>query len=110
MKLGITKIMEIQLTKEQYKMLVKAVMVGESVYGILGDSVSEEYKKESDEMEKLSDYILGLAKDFGYAELAEEYRGHIIPSDAFSEEMQLVTDDYDDETFWHELETRLRKR
>lgn len=86
-----------------------AIITGD-VYGILGDDVSEEYKKESDKLEKLREYILEHAEDFGCAELAEKYLGETIPSDDFSEEMQTVIDDYDDDVFWHELETRLGKR
>jgi hypothetical protein len=102
--------MKIDITKEQYKMLAKAVMIADDVYGILGDEVSEEYKKESNEFEEFRKYILGHAKDFGCENLVEKYRGEIIPSDDFSEEMDVVVDAYDDETFWHELETRLGKR
>ncbi len=102
--------MEIKLTKEQYKMLMKMVMVGNDIYGILGDEISEDYKNESNKIDEFRGYILGRAKDFGCGHLTEEYMGKIIPSDDFSEEMQMVTDDYDDETFWHELETRLGKR
>lgn len=102
--------MKINMTKEQYKMLVKMAMIASDVYGVLGDNVSDEYKKESDEFEEFRKYILEHAKDFGYKELVEEYMGKIIPSDDFSEKMQVVTDEYDNETFWYELETRLGKR
>lgn len=102
--------MKINITKEQYKILAKMAMVASDVYGILGDNVSDEYKKESDEFEEFRKYILEHAKDFGCEELTEKYMGKIIPSDDFSEKMQVVTDEYDNETFWHELETRFGKR
>lgn len=84
--------------------------IASSVYGILGDAVSDDYKKQSDEIDSLSDYLFNFAQDFGCPELTEKFMGKTIPSDAFSEKMQIVMDDYDNETFWHELETRLGKR
>lgn len=102
--------MKINLTKKQFEVLMKAISAGSSVYGILGDSVSEEYKEESNEIEELRTYFLGLAKDFGMAEMTEEFMGDLIMSDEFSEKYHEVIEEYNDETFWHDLEVRLGKR
>mgnify|MGYP001606038424 CR=1 FL=1 len=102
--------MKINLTKKQYETLTKAMEVGSSVYGILGDSIEGDYKKQSDEIENLRKYLLGLAHDFGFDDMTEKFRGKLIMSDNFSEKMHEAIDDYNDETFWHELETRLGKR
>lgn len=102
--------MKINLTKKQYETLIKAVEIGSSVYGILGDSIEGDYKKESDEIDNLQKYLLDFASDFGFDDMTEKFEGELIMSDDFSEKMQEAMDDYDDEIFWHELETRLGKR
>ena len=102
--------MEINFTKEQYEYLIKAIEAGSSVYGILGDSVSEDYKRQSNAIEELRKYLLSHAHELDANFMVEKYKGEVIMSDAFSEKLQEVIDDYDDETFWSELETRLGKR
>lgn len=102
--------MKINFADRQYKNLIKMAEIGSNIYGILGDVISEEYKIQSDEIDELRKYLLSFAGDFNCENLTEEFRGETIMSDSFSEEMQEVMDDYDDETFWHELETRLGKR
>lgn len=102
--------MKINLTKKQYECLVKAIDAGSSVYGILGDSVSEDYKQQSNEINDLQHYLLGFASEFGVEYMTERFRGEIIMSDDLSEKLREAMDDYDDETFWHELEVRLGKR
>lgn len=102
--------MTVNLSKEQFETLIKAVQAGASVYGILGDSVSEEYKKESDDIEKLRSYLLGVATDYGFEDMTEMFMGKMIMSDEWSEKLHEVIDEYNNETFWHELETRLGKR
>ena len=102
--------MKIEITKEQYLTLIKAVNAGSCVYGILGDDVAEEYKEESNNIDKLREYFLKFAKDFGYEKITEKFKGKLIMNEEFSEILDEAIDDYDDNTFWHELETRLGKR
>lgn len=109
-KWGIIDTVKINLSKKQYETMIKAVEAGSSIYGILGDMVSDDYKKESNEIEDLQKYLLGFASDFGSSDMTEKFKGELIMSDDFSEKMEEVMDDYDDEIFWHELETRLGKR
>lgn len=102
--------MKIDLTKKQYECLIKVIEAGSSVYSILGDSVSEEYKNQSNEIEDLREYFIGLASNFGMDDITEEFEGELIMSDDFSEKLREAMDDYDNEIFWDELETRLGKR
>jgi hypothetical protein len=102
--------MEIRLSKKQYLCLLKAVRAGSSVFGILGDYVSKEYKKQSNEIHDLEKYLFSLASEFGAESLTEVFHGELIASDEFSGEMQDVMDDYDEQTFWQELEVTLGKR
>jgi len=102
--------MKIDLTKKQYECLIKALEAADSVYGILGDSMPEDYKKQSDQIDDLRKYLLGFASEFSAEYMIEKFHGEIIMSDELSESLQEVMNDYDNETFWHELETRLGKR
>ncbi len=102
--------MKINLSKKQFETLIKVVEAGSSVYGILGDSVSEEYKKESNDIEELRKYLIGFANGYGFEDMTEIFMGKLIMSDEWSEKLHEVIEDYDDQTFWHELETRLGKR
>lgn len=102
--------MKINLSKKQYEILIRVLDAGSSVYGILGDNVSEKYKKQSDEIEALEEYLLGFAKEFGREDMTQNFRDKLIMSDDLAEELQEAVDEYDNETFWHELEVRLGKR
>jgi hypothetical protein len=102
--------MKINLTKKQYLTLIRALEAGNSVYGILGDNVSDEYKERSNEIDELCNYFLDFAKDFGKKELTEKFMGELIMSEKFSEKFHEAIEDYDEENFWHELEVRLGKR
>jgi len=102
--------MKMEFSKGQYRDLLKMCEIANSVYGILGDAVSEDYKKQSRRIEELQRYLLSFADQFGCSEMKELYKGEIIPSDMFSEKIREVMDNYNDETFWYELETRLGKR
>jgi hypothetical protein len=102
--------MSINLTKKQYECLIKALEAANSVYGILGDSVSDEYKKQSNEIEELTDYFLSLARDFGMEHITQKYKEKLILDDVYAESLDEVIDDYNNEIFWDELQTRLGKR
>lgn len=90
--------------------LIKVVDAGSFVYGILGDNIEDIYKKQSKTIDQLREYLLGYATDFGMINATEKFMGQTIMSEDFSEELQEAIDDYDDITFWFELEMRLGKR
>jgi len=105
--------MEINLTKEQYLNLLTMNYVADSVLGVLGDILPEEtnYKKKSDEIEKLGDYLLSYAQDFGCEDMIEGFHGKTLLKDEIYEKMQKeIMDEYDDYIFWNELEVRMGKR
>ena len=103
--------MKINFTKKQYEDLIYALEAGFHVYGILGDAVSREnYKERSNRIEELNEYFFSFAEKFGMEDLVEEFRGKIIPKDEFSEKLFEIMDEYNNETFWHELETRFGQR
>lgn len=58
----------------------------------------------------MRNYLLGFADDHGFEDMTEMFMGKMIMSDEWSEKLHEVIEDYNDENFWHELETRLSKR
>lgn len=91
--------MKIDITKEQYELLVKSLSVGCAVLGILGDSMPEKnYKKVSVEAEELQDYLLQYAKGFGCNKFIgnEKFEGKDVMSDEFYEtKIMPILSDYD---------------
>lgn len=102
--------MKINISKKQYECLMMTMEASASVYGILGDSHPEQYKKRSDELEYLQAYLLSVASEFDAEHMTQQFDGEVMISDIMSDVLQEVIRDYNDETFWHELETRLGKR
>lgn len=103
--------MEIKLTKEQYINLLTMSYIANSVLGILGDVMPEtNYKKKSDEMEKLEEYLLRYTREFDCGNMVEDFHGKILLKDEIYEKINNIVEDYDDYIFWSELETRMGKR
>ncbi len=92
--------MKIDLTEEQYIFLMRAVEAGSSAYGILADLAPQKYQEESEGIDDVRAHLFSFASDFG----AE------VVFDALPHECEEAMFDYDDDTFWFELETRLGQR
>lgn len=103
--------MEINLTREQYLNLLELSYIANNVFGVLGDIIPEaRYKRKSEEMDKLEDYLLKYAGEFGCSDLVEDFHGKTLLKDEIYERMQETMDEYDDFTFWNNLEVRMGKR
>ena len=102
--------MQIEFNKKQYKQLIKYLETASSVFGILGDFIGKKYKKESNELEELRDYLLKRAKDFKCGRITEEFEGETILKDKYAEKFMKIIDDYDDYIFWSELVQRLAQK
>ncbi|OHA05848.1 MAG: hypothetical protein A2934_04975 [Candidatus Sungbacteria bacterium RIFCSPLOWO2_01_FULL_47_10] len=102
--------MKIDFTKEDYRRLVKMGEIADCVFGLLGDFVSDEYKKESEQIEKLQSRILEYANDFDCQDLVERYEDKTVIKEKEFEKIMEILDDYDDYVFWDELEERLANR
>ena len=98
--------MQIELSKEQFKEMLLAAMFYSWISGGLADEKGEDFKR----YEELEKYFLKIAKDNGFNDLVEKFHGGLLPTDELSELEEEVMDEYDDDTFWHELTTRLGKR
>lgn len=102
--------MNVELTKEQFANILRAVYLANDIIGLISDMVSEDYKKQYDEMDKLREYLLKCAEKNGFNEFIDYYKEHIIPSDNLSEEIDKIKEDYEEFIFWDELEYRLALR
>jgi len=102
--------MNIELTKEQFANILRAVYIANDIIRLISDMVSEDYKKQYTEMEELREYLLKSAEKNGFNEFIDYYKEHIIPSDNLCEEMDKIKEDYEDFIFWDELEYRLALR
>lgn len=103
--------MKINITKQQYKDLIVMSGVADSIFGLLGDFVSDDYKKQSDRMHALENYLLQFAKDFGYSEAADMSDGEFCMDDDFFEDTIMpITDDYDEYILYTELSNKLALR
>lgn len=99
----------IELTREQFLALLKAVYLGNWVANAHREvGLLKEY-------ENIEDCVFSYAKQFGYGkyvddELADE--GRYFPTRNFEEEtdVNLRHDEYDDEIFWDELIERMAER
>ncbi|MFH1457154.1 MAG: hypothetical protein ABIF17_03535 [Patescibacteria group bacterium] len=104
--------MKIEISKEQYRKLIKLVYLGNwMINAIRGGSENEERVKEYDDIEK---YIFSFAKDFGldnFVEYDEEHKEYFA-----TRELEEKTDiaqyiqDYDENAFWDELFYRMSDR
>lgn len=97
--------MKIDLTKKQFKELLLLVSLGAYVKGAIED-MKGKYKGE----DEIADYLLGCAKDFGLEDMAEIFEGKLIQSDKFSEKVDKMMDEYEEDEFWHRLVMYLGKR
>lgn len=104
--------MKIDLTKDQYRDLIVMSGISNFVLGILGESLPDTgYKKRSDAMEKLEEYLLEHAKDFDSMDLVQNVDGqNVLSESAYETDIVAVMDDYDENEFFEELASRLAKR
>ena len=102
--------MEISFDKEQYKDLLKTTHITTSILGILGYYFPDDFKEQSGKIDSLQNHILKHAKDFDCSNMVEDYKGKIILEEEEYNKMDKIVDEYDDFTFWEELETRLGHR
>lgn len=98
--------MKIDFTKEQYKLLIKLVMLGTNVEAAVLEAREQPYEKVYD----LEDYLLARVDKFELDALAEEEDGTIFPSKKLEKDVDRTMREYDDDTFWLKLETELGQR
>lgn len=104
--------MKINLTKEQYKNLIEMSAVANSVLGILSDGLPDtDYKKRSETMEKLEEYLLQFANEFACEDIVQDHAGKNILNDEYYENAILpVMSDYDEYELFNGLAKKLAWR
>jgi len=97
--------MKIDLTEKQFKELLLLVSIGTYIKGAIEDMKGKYYDEA-----RVMGYLLGYAKEFGLEDMAEIFEGKLIQSDKFSEKVDKMMDEYDEDEFWHRLVMYLGKR
>jgi hypothetical protein len=97
--------MKIDLTKKQFKELLLLASIGTYVKGAVEDRKGK-YK----DRDETVDYFLSHAKDFGLESLVDNFKGGLIESDDFSDKVDKMMEEYDEDEFWHRLVMYLGKR
>jgi hypothetical protein len=99
--------MQLELTKAQFRELLKAVIIGVRIREAVGE---ERGTPGWLKMGDIEDYLLSKAEDFGCKNMAENFLGGWIPSDVVSEKMDEELEEYDEQEFWHRLYVGLGQR
>jgi len=104
--------MKIELTKEQYKNLIKLVYLGNWIVNSIRSG--EEDDKRIEKYENIAQYIYSFSREEGlerYIEFDKQVN-RFFPTREFEEDTDLerYRQEYDDEVFWQELIHRLAER
>lgn len=104
--------MKIELSKKQYSDLIMISAISGGIFGILGDVFTgTNYKKRSEDMDKLEKHLLSYAKDFGHSGLVERFEGEELLNEKFYEQQVLpILDDYEEFALFDGLANGLAKR
>ena len=98
--------MQIEFTKEQYRVLLLLTCLGEWMIN------AHRVDTRDEDATELLNHILKYHKDFGETELVdpEPDKGRFYESKKMDEWMYHFVDEYDNEVFWDELIERLAER
>ena len=100
----------ISLSKEQYEVLMNALQFTSSVYGILGDMVDEKYKKQSDELDELENYLLENAEELGLKDMIDIFQEKKVVDEKYLNKAIGDLQEYEEYTFWDNLARKLADR
>lgn len=95
----------IELTKEQYLVLAKAVYLGNWMANAHRDGSPED--PHFKEYQKITDYIFSLAPKFGFPKTLEHELEY---GEIENTEVERLHEEYDEQTFWNELPEKLGDR
>ncbi len=98
--------MKIEFSKEQFKALVRLVMLGTNVE----TSVLEDRGQPFDHIYDTEDYLLTKVHDFELDGMVEKSESNFTASKKLEAETERIMREYDDDTFWFKLETELGMR
>ena len=98
--------MKLDLTKAQYKEILKLVMLGTEVKTTALEAIDEPVEG----ADALQQYLLDHVEDFELDELVRKSGGQTLPGEKLLHEVDHILHHYDDDTFWFTLETELGQR
>jgi len=100
----------VELTKEQYEVLMNALQIAGSVYGIMGDMVDEKYKNQSSELDKLESYLLEHADELGLKDMVDIFREEKVVDEKYLNKAIGDLQEYEEYSFWDNLARKLASR
>lgn len=102
--------MKINITKKQYEVLIGALQITGTVYGVMSDMVDKKYKKQSDDLDALEDHILSIADEMGKGDIVDSYEGkRSVDFESMSQYLEDLNE-YEEYTFWENLSSKLARR
>ena len=92
--------MKINLSKQQYEDLLKAVYMSNTIHELLSDAVESDeidFDERADRTRDLQSYLLEFAGEFGMEELVEEFDGELLLSEEYEdEEIEPIMDAFEE--------------
>lgn len=100
--------MKIEFTKQQYRDLLLSVIIGTYIR----EAVDELHERDIRRAGDLESYLMSLAKNFDSEDMVENFeKSFWVPSDKVIKEYhEHYIEEYDEDTFWHNLTTNLGQR
>ncbi|PLS17136.1 hypothetical protein CVD28_13870 [Bacillus sp. M6-12] len=96
--------MNIQFTKKQYETLLRLTTFGNWV------ASSSETEMNNDAYDRLNQYLLSFAGDYGMSELSENEAGRFELNPDYENKLQKIINAYEDMVFWDKLAYYLAAR
>lgn len=101
---------KIEFTKKQYEVLINALQIAGSVYGIMGDMVDKKYKKQSGELDELESYLLKNAEELGLGAMVEIFQNRQVVDQEYLEKAIADLGEFEEYSFWDILPRKLAER
>ena len=99
--------MRIELSRDQYRDLLLTVIIGTYIR----EAVAEMHEEDMDKINALQTFMLSQASNFSSDDMVENFEGVLIPSEKVCEQYHDdIIEEYNNEEFWHRLETDLGHR
>lgn len=99
-----------ELTKMQYEVLMNALQIAGSVYGVMGDMVDKKYKKQSDKLDELESYLLENAGELGLYEMVDIFQEKKVVDEEYLNKAIDDLSEYEEYSFWDNLARKLADR
>lgn len=104
------KTLTLELTDAEYRSLIRAVDIGNSVYGIMGDMVDDKYKTIGDAVDNVQSKLLRYAHEFGMQHEVSEFEGEPTLKDDVTSIFMEDLLEFEDMAMWEGLANNLAKR